>query len=360
MNNIINIDSRLGSFHLKVNFRLVNGINCLFGPSGSGKTSIINCIAGLIKPDYANIKINNTTLHSTKENYFCPIHKRNIGYVFQDSRLFPHLTVLKNLMYGEKLFKGDKKNFNRNEIINLLRIETLIERYPRNLSGGEKQRVAIGRALLSQPKLIIMDEPLASLDQEKKNDLLKYIMKVYENFSIPIIYVSHSSTETFLVGHKINFLNNGRLIFQGKKEDAFNYFNKEYDENNSDNFLQGKVTKINNNSITTINLKKYNLLIISKKLKKGENVLVRIKSTDLVVCKSLPKSISALNYFKLKLKNIKVGKVTAILYFQFNDISLKASITKVSLAKLNLKINSVYFILIKAVNINEVMSFNLT
>ena len=111
MNNIINIDSRLGKFHLRVNLRLINGINCLFGPSGSGKTSIINCIAGLIKPEYAKIKINNIVLNSTKENYFCPIHKRNIGYVFQDSRLFPHLTVLKNLIYGERLFKGEKKKF---------------------------------------------------------------------------------------------------------------------------------------------------------------------------------------------------------------------------------------------------------
>jgi len=360
MNNIINIDSRLGKFHLRVNLRLINGINCLFGPSGSGKTSIINCIAGLIKPEYAKIKINNIVLNSTKENYFCPIHKRNIGYVFQDSRLFPHLTVLKNLIYGERLFKGEKKNFNRNEIIDLLKIENLIERYPHNLSGGEKQRVAIGRALLSQPKLLIMDEPLASLDQEKKNDLLKYIVKVYENFDIPIIYVSHSSTETFLIGHKINFINNGRLIFQGKKQDAFNYFNKEYNENNSDNFLQGKVTKINNiNSITTIKVKKYELLIISRKFKKGDNVLIRIKSNDLVICKSLPKSISALNYFNLRLKDIKVGNASVTLYFQFNNILLKANITKVSLAKLNLNINSFYVVLIKALNINDVMTFSL-
>ena len=100
MNNLIDINSKLGNFHLRVRLHLIKGINCLFGPSGSGKTSIINCIAGLIKPEYANIKINGTVLNNTEENYFCPIHKRNIGYVFQDSRLFPHITVIKNLIYG--------------------------------------------------------------------------------------------------------------------------------------------------------------------------------------------------------------------------------------------------------------------
>ena len=111
MNNVIKINKELGNFKLNVNLELVEGINCLFGPSGSGKTSIINCIAGLIKPDFAQIVINNVILNNTKHNYFCPVHKRNIGYVFQDSRLFPHLNVIQNLSYGEVLSKDKKKNF---------------------------------------------------------------------------------------------------------------------------------------------------------------------------------------------------------------------------------------------------------
>ena len=168
MNNFIEINSKIGEFNLNIKLDLINGINCLFGPSGSGKTTLVNCIAGLIKPDYAKIIINNITLNNTEKNYFCPIHKRNIGYVFQDSRLFPHMTVIKNLQYGERFYEGKNKNFNKSDIIELLDIGSLSNRYAYNLSGGEKQRVAIGRALLSQPKLIIMDEPLASLDQEKK------------------------------------------------------------------------------------------------------------------------------------------------------------------------------------------------
>ncbi len=168
MNNFVNIKTSLGSFNLDIKLEIVNGINCLFGPSGSGKTSIINCIAGLIKPKFAKIEINGKILNNTKEKFFCPIHKRNIGYVFQDARLFPHLKVINNLTYGEIFSKNRENKFNKNDIIELLNLKKLLSRYPYNLSGGEKQRVAIGRALLSQPKLIIMDEPLASLDQKKK------------------------------------------------------------------------------------------------------------------------------------------------------------------------------------------------
>ena len=360
MNNIINVKKKLGDFNLNINLKLIDGINCFFGPSGSGKTSIINCIAGLIKPDYAEIIINNVTLNNTKKNYFCPIHKRNIGYVFQDSRLFPHLNVIKNLTYGEILSKDKKIHFSTNHIISLLKLEKLINRYPYNLSGGEKQRVAIGRALLSQPKLIIMDEPLASLDHSKKNELLSYIAKVYFKFKIPIIYVSHSSTETFLLGHKINFINNGKLVFSGKKINAFNYFNKNYQNNKSDNFFQGIVENVNRkDNLTKIKIQDQSLIVFTKNFKIEEKVLVRISASDLIICKTLPKAISTLNYLHLILSSIKYDKNIVVLYFKFNSSLLKAHITKISFENLKLKKSDYCYILIKAININEVMSFNL-
>ena len=361
MNNVIKINKELGNFKLNVNLELVEGINCLFGPSGSGKTSIINCIAGLIKPDFAQIVINNVILNNTKHNYFCPVHKRNIGYVFQDSRLFPHLNVIQNLSYGEVLSKDKKKNFYKKSIIKLLKLEELLNRYPYNLSGGEKQRVAIGRALLSQPKLIIMDEPLASLDYTKKNELLSYIAKVYSKFKIPIIYVSHSSTETFLLGHKINFINNGKLIYAGKKVDAFNYFNKNNIDSKADNFFQGKVVIVNKeDNLTKINIQNQSVIVFTKNFNIGEEVLVRISASDLIICKNLPKEISALNYLHLELSSVKAYKNLVILYFKFDEALLKAHITKASFKKLKLKKMDLCFILIKAININEVHSFKLT
>ena len=191
-----------------------------------------------------------------------------------------------------------------------MKLEELLNRYPYNLSGGEKQRVAIGRALLSQPKLIIMDEPLASLDHTKKNELLSYIAKVYSKFKIPIIYVSHSSTETFLLGHKINFISNGKLIYAGKKIDAFNYFNKNNIDNKADNFFQGKVVMVNKeDNLTKINIQNQSVIVFTKNFNIEEEVLVRISASDLIICKNLPKEISALNYLHLELSSVKVYKI---------------------------------------------------
>ena len=201
-----------------------------FGPSGAGKTSIINCIAGINKAKESKIIINNKTLEDTNKNVLVPIHKRNIGYVFQDSRLFPHLSIKNNLLFGLRL-NYKNKNFYYDEIINLLGLKHLLNRFPYNLSGGEKQRVAIGRALLCQPYLLLMDEPLASLDQDKKDELIPYIVKINEILNIPAIYVSHSISETFMLGSSIHFIKNGTLIYSGNRDKAINFYNK------NDNFI---------------------------------------------------------------------------------------------------------------------------
>ena len=168
MKNIIFIKTKLTDFSLDVEVEPVKGINCFFGPSGAGKTSIINCIAGIIKPENSKIVIGDKTLVDTEKNIFVSVHKRAIGYIFQESRLFPHMNVKQNLNYGLKLNFHKEIKFAYKEIVELLGLNNLLRRYPNNLSGGEKQRVAIGRALLCQPELLLMDEPLASLDQEKK------------------------------------------------------------------------------------------------------------------------------------------------------------------------------------------------
>ena len=216
MKNIVLIKTKISNFIINVNIKLKEGINCFFGPSGSGKTSIINCIAGINKAKESRIIINNKILEDTDKNIFVPIHKRNIGYVFQDSRLFPHLSIKNNLLYGLKINYKKKINFYYDEVINLLGLSHLLYRFPYNLSGGEKQRVAIGRALLCQPDLLLMDEPLASLDQDKKDELIKYIVKINEILSIPAIYVSHSISETFILANCVHFIKNGSLMYSGK------------------------------------------------------------------------------------------------------------------------------------------------
>lgn len=358
MDNFIIIKTKLDRFNLDIKLKIVKGINCLFGPSGSGKTTIINCIAGIIKPQKAFIEIDKIKLNSTKENIFLPIHKRNIGYVFQDSRLFPHLSVEKNLVYGMRFHKEKKIKFK--DVIKLLDLKNLLYRHVHNLSGGEKQRVAIGRALLCQPKLLLMDEPLASIDQNKKNQLIHYISKLDEQLKIPIIYVSHSITETFSLGKKINFIENGVIAFTGNRDQSIAFYNKGQNRFVDASYLKGKVLEVKKNTgLTEIKIGKNALTIFSDSFKVGSEVIVKINSSDIIISKKLPTGLSSLNFLKVKLYSFKIIDNLVILMLKYESNILKAHLTIQSFKKLNLKSSSYCYALIKAVNINDVINISL-
>ena len=187
------------------------GVTAILGVSGAGKSTLINLINGLIKPDQGKISLNDMTLVATKQNIFVPPEQRNIGTVFQDALLFPHLRVIKNLTYGAKNINRQKFD----EIINVLNINHLLKRYPAMLSGGEKQRVAIGRALLTNPKLLLMDEPLSALDMPRKKELLNYIDTLVNEFKVPIIYVTHNINEVKRIANYVVILEQGKLLTYG-------------------------------------------------------------------------------------------------------------------------------------------------
>ena len=190
------------------------GVTAILGVSGAGKSTLINLINGLIKPDQGKISLNDVTLVATKQNIFVPPEQRNIGTVFQDALLFPHLRVIKNLTYGAKNINRQKFD----EIINVLNINHLLKRYPEMLSGGEKQRVAIGRALLTNPKLLLMDEPLSALDMPRKKELLSYIDTLVNEFKVPIIYVTHNINEVKRIANYVVILEQGKLLAHGKTQ----------------------------------------------------------------------------------------------------------------------------------------------
>ncbi len=360
MNNFIFINTKLGSFKLNLEVKLVKGINCFFGPSGSGKTSIINCIAGLYKPHKAKIIIDKSIYTDTKDNYHKPVHKRNIGYVFQDARLFPHLNVKQNLLYGFRLRKTNSNTFIFEDIVSLLNITNILNRYPNNLSGGEKQRVAIGRALLADPKLILMDEPLSSLDQKIKNELITYLAKINDLLKIPAIYVSHSISETFILGNKINFIENGEIVFSGARKNALSFYNKNDNLLLKDSFLKGEVIKINkNDGLTKIKLDKEKLIIFSKVLKLNQSVIVRIKSSDIIISKIIPRKISSLNYLKTVVNEIIKQDNLVCLILAFGSNNLKAHITQKSFKLLKIKKGTCCYAIIKALNINDIIDINL-
>ena len=212
----IQLARRQGRFQVNAAFQARNtGITALFGPSGAGKTSVINMVAGLSRPDGGHIVVQDRVLFDSDHGINLPPEKRSIGYIFQDGRLFPHLTVRGNLTYGMKLTPRSQRFIGIDQVVGLLGIEHLLDRRPTRLSGGEKQRVGIGRALLTSPRLLLMDEPLASLDLARKSEVIPFIGKLPAAFSIPIIYVTHSVDEVLQLADDIVLMNYGKSVIAG-------------------------------------------------------------------------------------------------------------------------------------------------
>ena len=214
----VDVEKRLGALSLSVRFQAARGATALFGPSGAGKTSVVNMIAGLLAPDHGVITLDDAVLFDAGKNIDVPPHRRRIGYVFQEGRLFPHLSVRQNLDYGRRMrgHPRDAREFER--VAALLDIGHLLDRRPGKLSGGERQRVAVGRALLMRPRLLLLDEPLASLDAGHKREILPYLIRLRDDAAIPIVYVSHLAAEVRRIATTVVRLDNGRVVASGGLE----------------------------------------------------------------------------------------------------------------------------------------------
>jgi len=211
----VDIAKQLGEFSLSASFESEGRVTGLFGASGAGKTSLINVIAGLLTPDRGSIAVDGETLDDTAAGVHVPPHRRRIGYVFQDARLFPHLDVRQNLDYGRRMNRIADDPAQRRRVTDLLDIGHLMDRRPGKLSGGEHQRVALGRALLSKPRLLLLDEPLGSLDEGRKIEILPYLVRLRDEAGVPMVYVSHDAAELRQVATQIVMLQRGRVTSFG-------------------------------------------------------------------------------------------------------------------------------------------------
>ena len=211
----LEVEKQLGALTLAVRFQIAGGVTALFGPSGAGKTSLVNMIAGLLKPDRGCIVLDDTTLFDAAKAIDVPPHRRQIGYVFQEGRLFPHLSVRQNLDYGRRMSGHPRDAGEFERIAALLDIGDLLDRRPGKLSGGERQRVAVGRALLMRPRLLLLDEPLASLDTGHKREILPYLVRLRDDAGIPIVYVSHIAAELRRIATMVVRLDHGHVAATG-------------------------------------------------------------------------------------------------------------------------------------------------
>jgi molybdate transport system ATP-binding protein len=207
----VDVEKRLGDFSLTARFETAAGVTALFGASGAGKTTLANMIAGLIAPDRGSIRVDGAVLFDSQARIDVPVHRRRIGYVFQEGRLFPHLTVAANLDYGRRMCGLAPDRAETDRIVALLDIGQLLDRRPGRLSGGERQRVAIGRALLMRPRLLLLDEPLASLDAGRKREILPYLERLRDEARVPMVYVSHHAGELRRLATSVVRLDAGRV-----------------------------------------------------------------------------------------------------------------------------------------------------
>jgi molybdate transport system ATP-binding protein len=206
------VEKSMGGFRLDASLSCeTSGVVALFGRSGAGKTSLVNMIAGLLSPDRGRIAINGTVLYDAARGIDLKPERRRLGYVFQEGRLFPHLSVRSNLLYGYRRIAADERRVVPDQVIALLGLERLLDRRPHDLSGGEKQRVALGRALLANPRLLLMDEPLAALDGARKDEVLSFIERLRDDLAVPIVYVTHAMPEIVRLADTMVLISDGRV-----------------------------------------------------------------------------------------------------------------------------------------------------
>jgi len=211
----VQAEKQLGEFAVNVSFTSDTAATALFGPSGAGKTSVINMIAGLLKPERGRIVLGDEVLFDSVIGINVPTWRRRVGYVFQEGRLFPHFSVKRNLDYGRWVSGHASDPRQLSHVIELLNIGHLLDRRPGKLSGGERQRVAVGRALLMQPRLLLLDEPLASLDTARKHDILPYLERLRDEARVPLIYVSHNAAEIKRIASRVVRLDSGKVVETG-------------------------------------------------------------------------------------------------------------------------------------------------
>lgn len=306
----LNVDIRhsFEGFALDVAFEAGPGITALFGRSGAGKTTVINAVAGLLKPDQGDVRFGDDALCVTETGVFRPPQDRHFGYVFQDARLFPHLSVRDNLLFGAR-YAGTMR-ITLDEVVDLLGLEALLERAPTKLSGGEKQRVALGRALLSQPRMLLMDEPLASLDGPRKQEILPYLERLRDGpLALPILYVSHAVDEIARLADRLILLQDGTVRAQGPLFDvmADPAAVPLLGVREAGAVIEAEVTGHADDGLSTLALSAGTLELPGVQAAVGSRVRLRVLAQDVILSLDRPDGLSSVNVLPVKVMAVHPG-----------------------------------------------------
>ncbi len=294
----VDIEHRLGAFRLQARFTARAGLTVLFGRSGAGKTTLVNVIAGLLRPDRGRIAVDGSVLLDTERGIFVPRHRRRVGYVFQGSRLFPHLSVRQNLLYGHWFTPRSERREQLDRVVALLGIGALLERRPGRLSGGETQRVALGRALLASPRLLLMDEPLAALDEARKAEILPYIERLRDEAGVPIVYVSHSLPEVVRLATSLVLLEGGAVVAEGAAAEVMGRLDLSalFGAREAGAFIEARVLGHDAAfGLTRLAAAGGELRVPRLDLAVGSRLRLRIRARDVMIADRPPQGLSALN-----------------------------------------------------------------
>ena len=347
----VSLSHRFPGFTLDATFDAPAGVTALFGPSGSGKSTIINAVAGLLRPDQGRITSGAGVLLDTANRISLAPHARRIGYVFQDARLFPHLNVRQNLGYG-RWFTPLTTGANFDDVVALLDIAPLLARRPGTLSGGERQRIAIGRALLANPQILLMDEPLAALDDTRKAEILPYIEHLRDQTQIPILYVSHSVSEIARLASSVVLLGAGQVLRTGTVTEVFSDPNmvNALGLRDAGAVIDAQVAAQEDDGLTRLQTSAGPLWLPRIDAPLGVTIRVRITAQDVMLALQRPEGISALNILPATVVALRMGDGPgAIVQLRAGQDLLLARITRRSATTLDLAIGTPVFAVLKSV-----------
>lgn len=357
MSVAVSLKHTLGAFALDVAFEARDArVTALFGPSGSGKTSIVNAIAGLVRPTEGRIVIADRVVLDTATHTFVPPRMRRVGYVFQDARLFPHMTVEKNLLFGWRRSLAQAGGDEIARVIALLGLEHLLARYPATLSGGEKSRVTLGRALLTSPQILLLDEPLAALDAARRAEILPYLEKLRDEANLPMIYVSHAFDEVARLAHEIVVLQNGRVVRQGSVFDLATALDARSSFGSPplgavlDASVAGHREAL---GLTDLAFDGGTLTVSRLSRNVGAKLRVRVRAEDIMLAMEEPRAISANNVLATRVIAIAENEgPSADVQLACGRSRLVSRITRASVQRLGLRPEQTVFAVIKAVTVD--------